>query len=70
LLSSWVHTYNPLLRISLKRIRVRVESGYSIASSIVTCVQLGNAIVARPEPTIIASRLAMVKTFKDPQIMV
>jgi hypothetical protein len=61
--NSWVHTCNPLFRISLKLMRVRVESGYNKVSSIVTCVPLGNVIVAHPEPTIVASRPTMVKTF-------
>jgi hypothetical protein len=65
LLSSRVHTYNPLFQIYLKLIRVRVESGYSKANSIVNCVPLENVIVAQPEPTIVASRPEMVKTFSD-----
>jgi hypothetical protein len=63
LLSSCVHTCNLLFRISLKLMRVQVESGYNKASSIVTCVTLRKVIVALLEPTIIASYLAMVKIF-------
>jgi hypothetical protein len=38
---------------------------YSKVSSIVTCVPLRNIIVTQTEPTIIASRSTMVKTFLD-----
>jgi hypothetical protein len=59
LLSSWVHSCNLLFQISLKLIRVRVESGYNKASSIITCEPLGNIIGA------LALRPAMVKAFPD-----
>jgi hypothetical protein len=65
LLSSRVHTCNPLFRISLKLMRVRVELGYNKAALIVTCVPLGKVIVALPEPTIVTSHPAMVKIFLD-----
>jgi hypothetical protein len=65
-----VTTCNPLLWISLKLMRVRVESGYSKISLIVTCVPIGNIIVGRPEPTIVASRSVMVKTFLDLRVRV
>jgi hypothetical protein len=42
---------------------VRVELGYKSASSIVIDVPIGSIIVARPEPTITASRPAIAKTF-------
>jgi hypothetical protein len=43
--------------------RVRFELGYNRASSIVIWVPIGSMIVARLEPTIIASCPPIVKTF-------
>jgi hypothetical protein len=63
LLSICVFTWKPFLRLSLKLRRVRVESGYNKASSIVICVPIERVVVACPEQTINASQPTIVIIF-------